>query len=689
MRGGMINMKKVFSILLSVIFALSFLAIDSSETFAASSSLSISGFNVTHTTATFTVSNATEAQDATATITSEKDGSKYNIDFTITNGTQEISLNIPDGSYLVSKAKYDLQVTDKNGDVTNTCTATLYEHSVYPYTCDVYPSELDATFDYDTVKTVTATVGFKTYTGTVSNKKIVITYPTQAIGTKVDVTFSDNYGCTYSKTYTVANKSISNPSVTLYPEAMFTSYDKIASDQRLCLEIGGKTYYSAYGAGGYSGYISVITYPAQPVGTTAKIWIEDNSGSSSSVISKTVNPCELGKCIGSIHAYPGLITGNVKANAYGQTINKISITVNGKTYSTDSIASDGSFALSFPSQAAATKYTIIFSDRHGCSVSEQSSVSNDTDKDSITIDQKNVNLITGTVDLKNTTDNNAISSVTASVDGTVYKGTFKDDTFSIDCSSKVGSKVTVTIVDTHGYIYTSSFTMPNIAPDLSINKITSGTRVISGSTTENSQIAITIKGKTYNLKADEYGDFSVKVGLHKKGTKVKINITSPEGYTLTKTITISKAKGSLKLAKNVYRTSSNIKFKISNANKGDKVVIKIGNRKITKKITSGTNKTKRYSIAIKRYSAGTKIKIAYYDFFGATKSTKSSKVYYSSKIYIGMSSKNALLTPWGKPDYINDYGKGTPDQWVYDFGSTQYYVYVSKGRVVDMQKIHI
>ncbi len=264
-----------------------------------------------------------------------------------------------------------------------------------------------------------------------------------------------------------------------------------------------------------------------------------------------------------------------------------------------------------------------------------------------------------------------------------------DNEYDFSCKyplQKVGGKIQVIVRDSDGYEYVENIVLKNIKPSLSIKRIDTSTTKVQGRTVANSNITVKVGNKTYRGKANNNGEFSIKIKSKKAGTKVSVSVVSPEGYTNQTTKKIEKTFGYTELSKYVYRTSTTAKIIVYGGNKGDKLKIKIGSKTYTKKIKK--NKKKQIvSVKIRKASAGTNIKMLLYDKFGKKKSSDTSMVYLGDRIYVGMSVHDVVLTTWGLPDRKNDWGTGSL-QWVFSSGSSTLYAYISNGKVVSIQHLN-
>ena len=261
--------------------------------------------------------------------------------------------------------------------------------------------------------------------------------------------------------------------------------------------------------------------------------------------------------------------------------------------------------------------------------------------------------------------------------GTNYRFTIK---YPIQ---KKNSVLTLYYIDSNKIVRSKKTKLKNIPPKIKINSVNSNSSVIRGRTVAKSIVKITIGMKNYTCKANGKGVFSKKIKRQRKGTKIKIFVTTPQGYTNTRNIKVKQANGLIIIKNDIYKTSSNVKLDVSNVRKGDTIKLIVGSKTYRKKIVSNKN-SQIISMKINKTKAGTKVKAILYDKFSKKVDVDETMVYYGNKIYVGMSAEDAELTTWGDPVRRNDYGYGQV-QWVYRSGNTLLYVYTQGGKVVNIQ----
>lgn len=225
----------------------------------------------------------------------------------------------------------------------------------------------------------------------------------------------------------------------------------------------------------------------------------------------------------------------------------------------------------------------------------------------------------------------------------------------ITCEDIYQNKDTCTITVTNSYMadYIDDYT--------SVQAVKSG-GYIKGKTLSGAAISSKVGGKTYSVKANKSGKFSIKIPIVKVGTKISITIKYNNG---TKTYTRKIAKPGVSISTpTIYRTTKTIKVTAKNVHKGDKISIKVGKKTYTKKIKKDATKV-TYKQKIKKTKEGSKITITVKNKFKQTVYSGSKKVYYASKIKKGMTKKQCKLVPgWEHPD--DKYVSGSWETWWYD-----------------------
>ena len=231
---------------------------------------------------------------------------------------------------------------------------------------------------------------------------------------------------------------------------------------------------------------------------------------------------------------------------------------------------------------------------------------------------------------------------------------------------KIGSTIKVVVRDTDGYENSESFKVENRTPKLQIDTVDTSVSEVSGTTSANSNISIKIGKKKYNCKSDDSGSFCAKIKMQKPGTKVKVKVTTPEGYLNEKQTKIKKEKAEVNIEYYVLKTSKKIQIGVMDARKGDRLKVYIGKKMYSYKFKKNRSKKKIIKFKIKKSKAGTKIKVCLYDRFKCKKTSCRDIVYYGNSVYKGMKMKYFRLTTWGKPDHLYNWGDGR-QMWVYKY----------------------
>lgn len=253
-------------------------------------------------------------------------------------------------------------------------------------------------------------------------------------------------------------------------------------------------------------------------------------------------------------------------------------------------------------------------------------------------------------------------------------------------SQKIGTKIKVIVRDTDGYEYSKKFKIKNRAPKIQIDTVDTSVSEVSGTTSEDSNIVVTVGKKKYKCKSDESGSFCVKIKMQKPGTKVKVRVTTKEGYYNKKQVKIKAEQAEISVSGYVLRNSKKIKVKVEDARKGDCLKVFIGKKVYSYKFKKN-RKSKSIKLKIKKSKAGTKIRVRLYDRFKYPKAICRSMVYYTDSIYKGMKLKHLRLSSWRKPDRRYDWGNGSMT-WVYKFSDSTIRAFIRKGVVVRVQEFN-
>ena len=231
-------------------------------------------------------------------------------------------------------------------------------------------------------------------------------------------------------------------------------------------------------------------------------------------------------------------------------------------------------------------------------------------------------------------------------------------TATITCSGDYGEIATL------GVRVTKTFMNSYVKKKVTMANIKYGSTKITGSAPVGVTVNIKIGKRKYKVKANSKGKYTVKkLPVLKIGTKVYYS-SSYRGGSAKVTKKIVKPGVGIKYSR-IYRKTKKVKITLTNVHKGDKVQLKIGKKKYSKKIKKDA-KTFKYTVKIKKKKkAGTKITITVKNKFKQTMKTQKGKVYYASTIKKGMTKSQCKLVPgWEHPDEVDVNGKYTT--WWYD-----------------------
>ncbi len=474
---------------------------------------------------------------------------------------------------------------------------------------------------------VSTTIGGTVYSANINpaSGSYVLEYPRQKHGTSITLTFSDAHGCSCPLKYKVTNEfhEWNLYSSSILPSRITTT---LPLGGRIVAEVNGKVYKSNTAA---SANASVtVKYPQQALGSKIKAWLESDNSS-------FTNPQQY---VVQIQPY--------EINAFA------------KTTSIDG----GIFLHSYYDNEpfSGSVYVEIAGKRYPCKVAKLNYESKERYKYEHEEDSYETLYPGYSVKYK-------------------FQGSFP--------KAQPDTLLKVVLTDNYGYTFTKSVRIKNQPPKLRVNKVTSDSTKITGSTSakSGSLIEIWIGKKKYTTKVKKGGSFSKKIKPQKAGKSVDVWVTDKNNNYNCKFLRIKQATGKITLKGKIYQSSSSISMSITNGKKGERLKLSVGSKTYSKKLKSGK---KRQNIQISlnpKASAGTVIKAVLYDKFGKRKGSAQTKVYIGDTIYTGMSAHDAQLTTWGAPVRKNDWGGGYL-QWVYRSGDSTLYVYIQNGRVVSMQR---
>lgn len=193
-----------------------------------------------------------------------------------------------------------------------------------------------------------------------------------------------------------------------------------------------------------------------------------------------------------------------------------------------------------------------------------------------------------------------------------------------------------------------------------------GKGCITGNTLPGAVVSTVISGKTYKTVVGNSGYFYLKIPVAKVGTVYRLTFSYRKG---------SYSRG-LKVLPNgsfswpyIYSSSTSVKVTAHNVHAGDKLVLKIGKKKYTKKIKSNASK-KTIKFKIKKSSFGKYVTLKLYNKFGQLLYEDDDVIYYAKNIKMGMTKKQVENVPyWGYPDSTSK-SSGGWEYWYYSDGST-------------------
>lgn len=591
------------------------------------STWSISGISIDHRSLVFTVSDVDRAQDAVAVIQASSGGDPIEVPFSIRNTVDKISVSFPDGAWIPA-GNYSVWITDQNG-------IESARHNLHVYNCGTfyslsnvkaYPNRIMGRDYYNEIPHIYATVAFQRYEATIDKDGyFVIEYPTQPVGTVITLTGADDYGCTRTQQYTVEDKKINLPRMYIFRESIFLySYDCLPSDERLCVEAGGNTYYSDYGASAWSKDEKIITYPAVKDSDTITVWVESTFGSSSSKHKYSISDCDLSECNYYYdYSYPSKKSGTVKPDSYGHMPTTVSTTISGITYTAQIDPESGNYVLEYPRQKDNGDLILTFSDAHGCTYRLRSYIEN-------TLQYKKApsgTYVWPTYLYSDELPSN--SKICAEINGKIYKSEttskFGQCVRVMYPQQPVGTKLKVWYEsDNSSYLDCGEYTV-NIAPYLL--RISAKTTFIEGGILMNDwydlelpSVSIEVAGRRYpcavtvvNERDKEKYPFSDGYYLHYKfqcsypkteiDKQVKVILSDSNGYNISQNATIKNTPPKLTVKK---VTSSTTKVTGSTSAKYGSLVEVFTDKKTYKAKVRGDG---TFSVKIKSQKPGTSIDV--------------------------------------------------------------------------------
>ncbi|MEE3428829.1 MAG: hypothetical protein VZQ55_07680 [Ruminococcus sp.] len=709
---------RVTSILLSIVLAVGTL-FSVPVTAAAEENLwSVSNLILEHTSVSFKLAGVDHAQDAKICIELNEETDRYGdgvlrntdassyieVPFVINNTYQNFDLEFLDNKYLESEHSYQIIIKNENDETVYNSINDEYkiysihshDHNIgYRSAYSVFEPEGALIYDDSNIsECASTTLGFKTYKGEkIKDNYIKIEYPKQEIGTEIEFTLSDGYGCERKYTAEIQKEfsdddfEIENEDI-LLTSAKVKCTDYIRQKIRLCAEINGEVYY-----GDFTEDIDLsVNYPETAPGTEVILWVEGELGSktepkSYSVYSKTANI-----------NIESVSLKQLKAYVYDYSISSAYIIIGDERI--DGTREDRYTYTFNYSVLPGQKITVYFVDDDGYIFSKETAAPTKHDYYEFNVKKCNVDKTIvefccyneGDFDEDDYNENN-VKSISLIANGKTYKlkGGYDEDNenlYKVEYSIKKNTKAVIKVITTDGYTYTKNVTVKAVTPNISLWNFYAGDTDFYGRTKAGASVNIKIGKKKYSTKADDDGYFHKKVKAQKYKTKINVSVKTKTNCTNSKSAKVKALWGSIILKTTIYKTTSKVKVKVTSVRKNDKVKLKIGKKTYTKKVKKKRGST-TITFKIKKSYAGSKIKIKYTDKFGKPKAYYTGDqeiVYIGDNIYNGMSEKDCVLTSWGYPFIRNNYSG--MKLWKFERGSSILWVYIQNGRVKTTEHIN-
>ena len=251
---------------------------------------------------------------------------------------------------------------------------------------------------------------------------------------------------------------------------------------------------------------------------------------------------------------------------------------------------------------------------------------------------------------------------------------------------KKGQEITIVVKDDLGKEITKTVKVKNAVIELSVNKIYDKSISIKGKTYPGMTVKTVLNGKRYLTKAGNSGAFSLKIPKQKIGKSIKITVVSENGSTKSINKKVYKRTGSSVASKYyVLRTSKYVYVRCRGASQGDVIKVKI-NGKIYKKKIGKTNGSPTVKIYTGKHTTGAAVYMYLYNSYNQKICSRKDKVYFGNKLYVGMTSSQALQTTWGKP--IARYQYTGYQLWLYQSGDTVVYACIRGGKVIEIGYVY-
>jgi len=308
------------------------------------------------------------------------------------------------------------------------------------------------------------------------------------------------------------------------------------------------------------------------------------------------------------------VSGKAPANAIVKIMN--GTTLIGSTPANTT----GSFKAPIPVQKAGTKLTITYKDKlNALSPSVTITVADKTAPTAPT-----VNSVTNkSAEISGKTEANA--TVTVTIAGKAYSqkadgnGMFK----LLIPVQNAGVTISVSAKDSAGNIGTvRTVTVVKAAPNMpSVNTVNNKAVSVTGKTEANATVSVVIAGKTYTAKADQYGNYNVKIPVQNTGTALSVTAKDSAGR-----VSAPRSTAVIRVAPNMPTVNSVRYYSTAVTGKTEKnvtVVIKIG----TKTYSTKANTYGDYKLTISKQRAGTKLYVYAKDAYGKVSATRTVTVY--------------------------------------------------------------
>lgn len=627
---------------ISVVFQLN---VNAAEDIGAANWL-LSEVSVEHKKVCFSLDNVENAQSAMAIIKEYgSDEIIMELPFSITSASQKFELDINEG-YLEGGKSYVIYVQDNVENRTEEIEQNCQDHSYSFYTYgdeNCYPNcYIGKIFPKEDIDIhVKAEVQFKDYKGTIDKEgNVYVEYPKQEKGAFVNIVFYDEYGCSSTKKMEVSEKKFYFSEISAFHDGIVLNYSrKLEADERLCVLVDGKEYYSDYGVSGEGvNYKKVISFP-ETKETVLDLWMESKYGSLSEIKKCEIEDCDLKNCKYTWNAFRSMIRGVIEPNEKGYIPKKVVVEIDGKSYSGE-VEANGKFNAAYPAQKTGARIDVLFYDNHGCSYKTWTNVNNSLEYTSVNVDYvlpckaiasgvyKGVRLcakVEGKIYYSEYSDKNNVVTVAypqqnVGADVVLWyemedTSKSKEDTYKV-FSGAYSATMTARTTNCFGVIgigdvgefddYDAGIVSAYVIIDGSkydcslVEKMTSNGDAIYDSDEYESEEDE--EDGAFYLSSGKYYEYSVSYPVKKLGSKVMLYFTDENGITQSTEKVLENIPPKIKM-----KTLNSNSTKISGTTAANsEVKIKIGKNCYKAK----SNKEGKFSKKIKPQKSGTKIKIS-------------------------------------------------------------------------------